>query len=191
MDPLIWSILLLLVGLMLMVGEVFLPSGGLLGFLSMTSMIAAIVLAFYERGLEAGAIFLTIVAVAVPITLAMAFRWWPRTPMGKRILLDIPKPDELLPDTPQRRQLRNLVGKVGIANTVMLPSGVVSIDGMMVDAVSEGIVIEAGTTVQVIDVRGNRVLIQPLGDQKQPAKDDILSQPIESLGVDPFDEPLA
>ncbi len=36
MDPLAWSALLLLLGLTLVVLEVFVPSGGMLGFLSMS-----------------------------------------------------------------------------------------------------------------------------------------------------------
>ena len=34
MDPLVWSIILLVVGLLLVMLEVFVPSGGVLGFLS-------------------------------------------------------------------------------------------------------------------------------------------------------------
>jgi membrane-bound ClpP family serine protease len=192
MDPILWSILLLLVGLLLLASEVFVPSGGVLGFLSMASTIAAIVMAFYTKGVEAGVILLCISALAIPATLVAAFRWWPKTPMGKRLLLDIPKGEDLLPDSPERRQLRSLVGKTGVAGSVMLPSGVVTVEGLTVDALTEGIAVEVGTLVRVIDVRGNRVVVQPVGPENQPARgDDVLSQPIESLGLDPFDEPLA
>ncbi len=122
----------------------------------------------------------------------LAFRWWPLTPMGKRLLLGVPDGKNLLPDSPQRRKLRDLVGKVGVAKTLMLPSGAVLVDGMTVDAVSEGMPIEAGQRVKVIDVHGNRVLVQPSDEEPQRrCANDVLSQPIESLGLEGFEEPLA
>jgi membrane-bound serine protease (ClpP class) len=192
MDPLAWSTLLLLLGLLLLFLEVFVPTGGVLGFISLAAIIASIVLAFYHRGLEIGFVFLAVAAVAVPSVLMIAFRWWPLTPMGKRLLLGVPDGKNLLPDSPQRRKLRELVGKVGVAKTLMLPSGAVLVDGMTVDAVSEGMPIEAGQRVKVIDVHGNRVLVHPSDEEPKPhGTNDVLSQPIESLGLEGFEEPLA
>jgi membrane-bound serine protease (ClpP class) len=148
-------------------------------------------MAFYHRGIEVGFVFLTITAVLVPAALGLAFRWWPHTPMGRRLLLDVPRGDEVLPDTPQRRTLRQLVGKLGVAKTVMLPSGAVVINGVTIDALSEGMPIEAGQHVRVIEVRGNRVVVRPSDEAAPPPSDDILSRPIESLGLDGLEEPLA
>jgi hypothetical protein len=110
--------------------------------------------------------------------------------MGRRLLLDVPRGDEQLPDTPQRRTLRQMVGKRGVAKTLMLPSGAVTIEGQTIDALSEGMPIEAGQRVRVIEVRGNRVVVRPDDDESQPS-DDVLSQPIESLGLDSLEDPLA
>jgi membrane-bound ClpP family serine protease len=193
MDPLAWSAILMAFGLLLVLLEVFVPSGGVLGFLSISSLMAAVVLAFYHRGLEAGLIFLAVAAVGVPVTLVAAFHFWPHTPMGKRLLLSIPTSEEVLPDTPLRRELRELVGKVGTAKTVMLPSGAITVAGKTIDALSAGMPIEPGQRVRVIEVRGNRVVVLPVSEdsQSQGEKDDILSQSIESLGLNPFDEPLS
>ena len=195
MDPIVWSIVLLVAGLLLVLLEVFVPSGGVIGFLSVAAIVAAVVTAFYNRGLETGVVFLMITAVAVPIVLATAFRYWPQTPIGRRILLGVPTEEEVHPDTPQLRMLSKLVGKVGIAKSMMLPSGAVMVEGVTVDAVSEGDAIEAGQCVRVVQVHGNRVVVSPT-DEELPENhpnnrtaDDILSQPIESFGLD--DEPLA
>jgi membrane-bound ClpP family serine protease len=192
MDPLVWSVLLLFLGLALVCVEVFVPSGGILGFLSIASLMAGIILAFYHRGAEAGFLFLTVTAVAVPAALILAFRYWPKTPMGRRLLLDVPKGEQMLPDSPQRQKLRQLVGKHGVAKSVMMPSGAVVIDGATYDAMSEGIPIEAGQRIKVIEVRGTRVLVRPVDDSEPvAASDDVLSQPIESLGLDSLEDPLA
>jgi membrane-bound serine protease (ClpP class) len=112
--------------------------------------------------------------------------------MGRRLLLGVPKPEEVLPDSPQRQRLRQLVGQFGIARTMMMPSGAIEIAGQTVDALSEGIPIEPGQAIEVIEVRGTRVLVRPADPAipRQPAGD-LLSQPLESLGIEGFDEPLS
>lgn len=195
MDPLLWSIILLVGGLILIMLEVFVPSGGMIGFLAVCSVTAAIVMAFYNRGMEVGLIFVIVAGIAIPVALATAFRYWPQTPLGRRVLLGVPTEKEVLPDTPQMRMLRGLVGKVGVARSLMLPSGAVFVDGHTVDAVSEGVSIEPGQHVRVIEVRGNHVVVSPTEESPahaeagRPTTEDILSQPIESLGLE--DEPLA
>lgn len=193
MDPLVWSVLLLFLGLALVCVEVFLPSGGVLGFLSIASLMAGIVLAFVHRGSEVGLIFLLVTAVAVPTALVLAFRYWPKTPMGRRLLLEVPSGEEVRPDSPKRQQLRQMVGKVGVAKSLMMPSGAVTIDGATIDALSEGMAIESGTPIRVIEVRGTRVVVRPVDedDEAPQASDDVLSQPIETLGLDALDDPLA
>lgn len=194
MSPVVWSILLLFVGLLLIMLEVFIPSGGVIGFLSISAVMAAIFTAFYNHGLEVGMIFLTVAAIAIPVVMAVAFRYWPQTPLGKRVLLEVPTESEILPeDSPQLRALRKLVGKVGVAKSMMLPSGSVMVDGMTFDAVSEGMAIEAGESVRVVEVRGNRVVVSLTSDtvsvELKEDPNDILSRPLESLGLE--DEPLA
>ncbi|HTQ37998.1 MAG TPA: NfeD family protein [Pirellulales bacterium] len=198
MSPVFWAAILLVVGLTLVMVEIFVPSGGVIGFLSFTSIITAIVMAFYQSGPTVGIMFLSVSCVAVPVLLMMAFRVLPRTPMGRRLLPDIPTADEVLPDREERRRLRQLVGRVGKAKSLMLPSGAVMIDGHTIDAMSEGQPIEAGQSVRVIDVRGTMVVVRAVdehavdqvGGEKSQEEDDILSRPIDSLGLDPFEDPL-
>jgi membrane-bound serine protease (ClpP class) len=156
---LLWAIVLMFVALGFLVLETFIPSYGVLGFCSAASAVGGIALAFAAGPLE-GSIVLGISLVVFPLALYQAFKWWPKTPVGKRVLLPVPTEEEVLPDTPQLRQLKLLVGKVGRAKTVMLPSGPVEIEGRTFDCVSEGMPIEAGQLVRVIDVRGMRVLVR-------------------------------
>ena len=198
MSPVFWAAILLLVGLSLVMVEIFIPSGGVIGFLSFASIIAAIVMAFYQSGPTIGIMFLSVSCVAVPAVLAAAFRLLPGTPMGKRLLPDIPSPEDVLPDREDRRRLRLLIGRVGRAKSKMLPSGAVMIDGQTIDAMSEGQPIEAEQPVRVIDVRGTMVVVRPVDEDSADEvarrqgrqDDDILSRPIDSLGLDPFEDPL-
>jgi membrane-bound ClpP family serine protease len=198
MEPLVWAALLLLLGMLLVMLEVFVPTAGVLGFLSVASILAGIGLAFYNGGLTVGFGFLFGTAVVLPIVLALAFRWFPETPVGRRLLPGLPTSEDVLPDNEERRTLRGLLGKVGQAKSAMLPSGAIVVEGRIINAVSEGLPIEAGQNVRVIEVRGGRVVVRPLeeGEPTQPkpppsSADDILSQPIDTLGIDLPEDPLA
>lgn len=189
-----WAILLLVVGLALAVMEVFLPSGGLIGFLSFCALVGAVIVAFMEGSLT-GVAILAVSILGLPAVIVLGLRWWPYTRIGKRVLLSVPEGEEVLPDDPRRRALKGLIGKVGRARSKMLPSGAVAIDGRTVDAVSEGLPIDPGQPVQVVAVHGAEVIVRPVDEQtmheaNRPA-DDVLAQPIESVLPDPFDEPPA
>jgi membrane-bound serine protease (ClpP class) len=191
MDPIAWAIILLCLGLALTTLEFFVPSGGILGLLSVVALIAAIWMAF-KHGSWTGLAFVALVIMGVPVVLSMAIRVWPHTAMGRRLLLNVPTGEEVMPDTDIRRTLKSLVGKVGVAKSLMMPSGAVQIEGNTIDAVSEGEAIEPGQPVRVVEVRGTRVVVSPSRQQPPLAKsDDPLSQPIDSLGLDPFEDPLA
>lgn len=190
LDPLAWAVVLMLVGVSLAVLEIFIPSGGVIGFLSIVSVVAAIGLAFY-RGPWYGLSFLGTAVFAIPAAIVAALHYWPETPMGRRLLLEVPTSDDVLPADASRRHLKSLVGRIGQAKSLMLPSGAVSIDGESIDAVSEGMAIEKGQWVVVVEVRGTRVVVRP--SEKPPevaAADDPLSKPIESIGLDSFEDPL-
>jgi membrane-bound serine protease (ClpP class) len=182
---LMWAIILLLIGLGLVVLEAFIPSHGLLGAAAAIVTIVAIFLAFYSS-VTHGLIVLGLAVVAMPTVIALALKWWPNTPIGRRILPDLPKSEDVIPDNPQRRWLRELVGKTGVAKSVMLPSGAVAIDGRIIDAVSEGMVIEEGKTVRVIEVKGTKVVVRAVEPEPAAAGEDLLSKPIDTLGLDPF-----
>lgn len=190
MDPLSWAILLMLIGCGLVVMEVFIPSGGVLGFLSAVAIVASIVMAF-RRDSTTGIGFIVVTLVAVPSAIALAFKYWPMTPMGKAFLGELPDEEEVKPQDPRR----DLVGRVGIAKSKMLPSGSISIGGRMIDAMSQGQAIDVGQPVIVVEVRANRVVVRPADpDEAQQRSDysrDVLSTPVEDLGFDSLEDPLS
>lgn len=190
LDPFTWAIVLMLLGCALVVLEVFIPSGGILGMLSGLAILGSILFAF-RRDVTSGMVFVLISLVAVPTLLAFAFRVWPHTPMGKAFLGELPNEEELKPIDVRRE----LVGRAGVAKTKMLPSGSVLVDGQWLDAVSQGDAIESGEAVVVVEVRGNRVVVRraEADEAEQIVRDprDVLSKPLDELGLEGFDdEPL-
>ena len=190
LDPIGWAVVLLVVGCGILVLEIFIPSGGLLSFLAFVALVASLIVAF-NQSVTTGLSFMAVSVLAVPLAIGIAFKLWPKTPMGKAILGELPTEEETRPDDPRRE----LVGRVGVAQSLMLPSGAVLIDGKLIDAVSQGIAIDPGQPVVVVEVKANRVMVRPASaDETQSAAvapDDVLSRPIEEFGFDSLEDPLA
>jgi membrane-bound ClpP family serine protease len=189
LDPLVWATLLMILGCMLVVLEVFIPSAGILSLLAAAALIGSILIAF-RQGPATGFAFTATTIVAVPAVLVLAFKYFPKTAIGKAILGELPTEEEVRPEDARR----SLIGRVGVARSKMLPSGAIEIDGQMIDAMSQGQVIEPGQYVVVVEVRANRVVVRPAEKDQRPRNqrpEDLLSRPIEELGIESLDDPLA
>ncbi len=189
-EPIHWAILLMIAGCGLVVVEIFVPSGGVLGLLSTGSFVAAIIIAFAYHGPSTGFIFLATTVVTVPAIVILGFKLLPHTPLGRSLIGELPEEDQVSPD--DRRKV--LVGRFGIAKSKMLPSGVIEIEGEVLDAVSQGMAIDAGEPIVVVEVRGNRVVVRRREREEvsgSASASDVLSQPIDSLGLESLDDPLA
>jgi membrane-bound ClpP family serine protease len=188
-----WAILLLLIGCSLIVLEVFIPSGGIISILAGVAFITSLIIAFWEgptTGPTTGLMFVGVMVFAIPTLIMLAFKYWPRTRMGKAFLGELPREDEVAPEDSRR----TLIGRVGVARSKMLPSGAVEVDGQMIDAVTQGQAIEPGAYVVVVEVRANRVVVRPAGKDQRPSHPnpkDILAQSIEELGIESLDDPMA
>jgi membrane-bound serine protease (ClpP class) len=189
MDYWALALLLLTLGLGLAMLEVFFPSGGILGFLCIASIVAAVVLGF-KSGSGVGTAILLTALFGLPAVVISALHWLPDTPFGRQLILKVPTSDDVLPVDDEKDSLKNLIGCVGQARCKMLPAGAVKIGGRTIDAVTEGMAVEQGQKVRVIQVRGNRVVVRPVDDDELPPAadaEDPLSRPIDSLGLEPFD----
>ncbi|PQO33540.1 NfeD family protein [Blastopirellula marina] len=166
MSPLMLALILLLAGLCLAILEVFIPSAGVLGFVSVVLMVGAVIYAYLKCDMATGTAFLAATVVLVPILIGMAIRVWPHTPIGRMVLLDSaldPYEDE------QERAARNaLVGQRGIARSRLLPGGIVEIDGQQLDVVIIGSTAEKGDLVEVVEVEGNHVLVTRVDENERP-----------------------
>tara|TARA_R110002049_G_scaffold285698_1_gene466784 strand:- start:212330 stop:212962 length:633 start_codon:yes stop_codon:yes gene_type:complete len=206
--PLYYAIALLLIFYVLLVGEFFLPTGGLMGVGAVLAASAAVVIAF-THSTTAGVSMLMVIAATTPVVFMAAVRLWPHTPIGRRILnrrpgeLDGGPQSKLADGTP----LSELIGCKGHAITDLLPSGQVSIGSRKVNAVSTGMAIDRGTAIEVVKVTAGKVQVRPAaqeapentsgnqsgnkvdsdqdGSETQPPQSPAsLESPLESLDVD-------
>ncbi len=155
------ALVLIGAGFLLMVAELFIPSGGVLSILSACGVIGGVVMMFlvntsYGLGALAG------VCLATPVVISVLFHYWPKTPIGRRFVLTPPSDDATLGSLPEHVEMTELRGQVGQAMSSLRPAGVVDFGGRRVDCITEGIMVEKGQWVRCIDVKGCRVLVRPV-----------------------------
>lgn len=148
------------IGFLLFGLELFLPTGGILGMLALSSMIVGITFAF-KQGLLQGAIFLTLSGVGVPVALKLFFWAWPRTSMGRKMTVRSVAAEETIGNMQSHQVLDLLVGKTGKTLSELRPSGIVDFEGRRIDAISEGILIAEGLPVVCISAQGGHVVVKP------------------------------
>jgi len=149
-------VLLAIVGLALLVAEVFFVSFGIIAVLSGVALISAVFVAFQEST-AFGVTMLVLEALAAPVVLMMAFRLLPRTRFGKRLILSGPEIDGSAGAADPR--LEDLKGKAGVTLSDLRPAGFARIDDRKIDVVTRGEMIAADKAIVVLDVTANRVVV--------------------------------
>ncbi len=86
----------------------------------------------------------------------------PRSPLLGRMMLEPPAGEEA--ETIRRREalvdFDDLVGQRGTATTQLTPGGKARFGEVLVDVIADGEVIERGAKIEVVMVRGSRVLVK-------------------------------
>lgn len=154
---LLWAIVCLAIAAMLLVLELFIPSGGIIGIAAGAALIAGIVLlVLYDThiGLMAaiGAL------LAVPFFVVAAIRIWPSTPIARLLTLSDHETPATSPASTSDHD--SLVGATGHALTDLRPVGVCQIGDRRLDCMADGTVIRAGSPVRVTSVEGMQVRVQ-------------------------------
>ncbi len=190
--PIYYSLGLLIIFYLLLVGEFFVPSGGLVGAGACVAAITAIIIAFTHSS-SAGLAVTVVVVASTPVVLLFMIRLWPHTPIGRRMLNR--RPGQLAPEhsrmMPDGTPIGDWIGRIGTAKTDLLPSGLVTIGDKKLDAISTGMPIDAGTAVIVIKTHGRQIQVRAAQEEEIKAAHDESSapppaseSPLESLDLE-------
>ena len=156
-----WEILIFVVGVILLIFEIFvIPGFGIAGISGFTLIFAALVLALvgnvnfdfeFVPGREIGRGLITVSAgfIIYFVLLLLFFKkLTSKGPIGRLALNSAQDKDEGYIGVPP--ELQQYIGQTGEAATILRPSGKVVIDGTQFDAVALHGYIEQGATVRVV-----------------------------------------
>ena len=110
------------------------------------------------RFVERGVITLASSLLMSLVGMYMISRYLPKTPLFRRIAPANPTPSDVLTEDPYRGAAR--VGDIGDAQTVLRPAGKAMFGNMLVDVATRGEFIEPPCKIEVIERRGNRVVVR-------------------------------
>ncbi|QDU59776.1 hypothetical protein Pan216_06080 [Planctomycetes bacterium Pan216] len=156
------AFILLVVGVLIVFIELFIPSAGLLFIASSVCILGSLYFAF-QVGVGTGFLFVVTIFGLILILPRLLIRIWRNTPIGKRMFLESPSDDaEEDSDEGIDERYDSLEGAIGRTLTPLRPSGMTELLGQRIDTVTEGVMIEQGEYVRVIAVEGNRVKVRKL-----------------------------
>lgn len=152
-------------GLGVLVAELFIPSAGMLTIVSVMCFAGSTFCA-WKAWFETGDLFawwsyVGGMIVLLPSVIAGTLYVLPRTSLGQTMFAAPQELDELTPYQEEEQRLLALVESEGTAMGLLSPGGMVQIDREKFHAESEGVIVESGTSIVVVGVRGNRLLVRP------------------------------
>ena len=155
------SLVLFIAGISFIIIEMFDPTFGFNGLFGILGIITLIVNVFitansFKQGIILTVILFIIVVAILFVFLALVSKG--RIPK-KLILEDSTSAEEGFSGT---EDMQYLLGKTGVVSNICRPVGSVDFDGVKLDVVSRGEYIEKGTTVEVIEVEGNKIVIREI-----------------------------
>ena len=143
-------------GVVLLAAEFFLPTGGVLVVGGVLGMVAAVGLIMLYGTTREAIVAVIGLCVGLPIAWAGLVYAWKSMALPGGLDSDAASAT-VATEFPELEALR---GRHGKTLTPMRPSGSVEIDGRRVDALSEGMMIDAGVWVKCVDVKPGKVIVR-------------------------------
>lgn len=150
------ALILFGVGIVLLIVEMYVPGFGVAGVSSLIAFALAIIFAA-DTFLE-GLVFTGVVLVVIAIVVAVFLVLLSKGKLSSNFILKAKNStDEGFSSVAD--DLRFLVGREGVAQTILRPAGRVSIENKVYDVISSGDFIAPGEKIRVLEVNGNRIVV--------------------------------
>ncbi len=162
-DAGVLATILLIVGLFLLALELMIPSFGIIGICAAITLLISAWCAWQAWWGTSPGFFWTYVSfwvLGIPAVFVGMLVTMQYTKLGDAVVLRGPGKETASP-TKQGGELQTLVGTNGKALTLLTPGGMVSVDGERFHAESPGMLIEPETAIQVVAVKGTRLVVKP------------------------------
>lgn len=145
------AIILIVIGIILLIAEIFIPSFGVTGVIGIVSIVAGVV--FTSDTFIGGLLLFTVIIVLTLILMYIAYKVMSsvKSPL---ILTESVKEEEL------NEKLSFFLGKEGMAATPLRPSGTGDFDGVRLDVLTRGEFIEKGSSITVEEIHGKKIIVK-------------------------------
>lgn len=158
MGPWVTILLLMLLGFILLLIELFIiPGFGIAGIAGIAVLASSCYLAFTKStSLWQGWVAL----LGILIIIIIFVKLFPMSRTWKKLQLSIRETGQAGFNSAPTRELEGLAGKTGVSLTMLRPAGTAKIEGKRVDVITEGIFVPKDTKITVVAVKANKVIVR-------------------------------
>jgi membrane-bound serine protease (ClpP class) len=154
-DRLLLPIILQLVGVVVVIAEIILPSGGILSIVALGVFGYSLFVVFSEISKAVGFAFVAADLVLIPVLVILGLKLLARSPVTLRKTLSRERGVSSQPS-----DLDSYINMQGTAVTDLRPAGKAIINGKRVDVVTRGDYLEKGAAIIVNAVTGNQIIVR-------------------------------
>ena len=154
-DSLLLPIILQLVGVVVIIAEIILPSGGILSIVALGVFGYSLFIVFNEISMTIGFSFVAADLILIPVLVIVGLKLLARSPVTLRKTLSGKEGV-----SSQSSELESYVGTQGNAVTDLRPAGIAVINGKRVDVVTRGEYLEKDSAIIVTAVTGNQIIVR-------------------------------
>lgn len=141
------GIIVLVIGILCMVAEIFIPSFGVAGGVGFLAMTVGIIM--MAQNFAQGLLYFAIMLVISVLFLILGYHFIGSSKIALKNNLN----EDILPD------YQRLIGKRGRSVTPLRPSGMIELEGERYDVLTKGEFIATNETVEVAAVENNRIFV--------------------------------
>jgi len=154
-DSLFLPIVLQLAGIVVIIAEIILPSGGILSIAALGLFGYSLFIVFNEISNTVGFAFVAADLVLIPVLVIVGLKLLARSPVTLRKTLS--RKEGV---SSQSSELDSYIDMEGTAVTDLRPAGTAVINGKRVDVVTRGEYFEKDSVILVIAVTGNQIIVR-------------------------------
>jgi len=158
-DSLLFPIVLQLAGVVVIIAEIILPSGGILSIVALGVFGYSLFIVFSDISKTVGFAFVAADLVLIPVLVIVGLKLLARSPATLRKTLSR---EEGVSSQPS--ELDGYIDMEGTAVTDLRPAGTAVINGKRVDVVTRGEYLEKDAVILVTAVTGNQIIVRKKED---------------------------
>ena len=154
-------LLCFIVGIGFLVAEAFMPGFGVAGISGIVLELVAIVITYMRHGAVPALILTLVVLMVLAFAISMSLRSVRKGRLSRsNLVLNERESAQSATDTGV------FIGKTGRTSTALRPSGVVDLDGVRLNVMTEGDFIGSGEMVRVVRTEGSKIIVKKEEENK-------------------------
>jgi membrane-bound ClpP family serine protease len=154
-NPLIFPVILQLIGIVILMAEILIPSGGILALLTIGLFGYSLYAVFTSVSVQMGYAFVLADLIIIPIIVIFGFKTLAKSSVTLKKRLSSEQGVNV-----QEKSLNQYIGMEGTAVTDLRPSGIALIAKKRLDVVTDGIYLAKDSSLLVVAVTGNQIIVK-------------------------------